>query len=358
MKKEKTPPKVVAAGYLSIFNNLPVYNLDNGQRVFRFRDMTMALRGKAHGKFANYLASENIRKYVPERLRPEEDEARTPRGLTIADLDGQVVPTYDATDFIDICIAFITAADQNEKLSIAQQEIVDRAKAFIVAASKTGITGLIDEATGYQYVRPANALEMKMALFLVEENRQWEKTFPDQFWAELGRLTNWTNLKLRPKYWGKLVNEFIYEALDEDIAKYLQKNKPPKYTGQRYHQWLDEDRGVKALNEHIWTVIGLAKTCNTVDYLRYEVQKNFSKDIFQPMLFGRKEVSELKDPKSAPNKENFDRLLGKAIRPFGPKGGKKSVQEKTSKNSGKKTRRGNSGGTSERQNDTPHSKNA
>ncbi len=349
MKKAKTPPKVVAAGYLSIFNNLPVYNLDNGQRVFRFRDMTVALRGKVHGKFANYLASENIRKYVPERLRPEEGRARTPRGLTIADLDGQIVPTYDATDFIDVCIAFITAADQGEKLSIAQQEIVDRAKQFIVAASKTGITGLIDEATGYQYVRPSNALEMKMALFLVEEHKPWEKTFPDQFWAELGRLTQWPNLKLRPKYWGKLVNEFIYEALDKDIADYLQKNKPPKYTGQRYHQWLDEDRGVKALTEHIWTVIGLAKTCKTIDELRYEVQKSFSKDIFQPMLFGRKELNELKDPKSSPDKDNFDRLLGKAIRPVGPKGGKKSVLVKSAKNSGKKTRQGNSGDTSEKQ---------
>lgn len=348
---------MIAEGYLTIFNDLPVYNLDNGQRVFRFTDMTLALRGKAHGKFANYLASENIRNYIPEKLRPEPTRDRSPRGVTIADLNGQTVSTYDATDFIDICIAFITADQQKEKLSIAQQEIVERARAFIVAASKTGITGLIDEATGYQYVRPANALEMKMAFFLVEESRQWEKTFPDQFWAELGRLTNWPNLKLRPKYWGKLVSEFIYEALDKDIAKYLKENKPPKYTGQRYHQWLNDDRGVKTLTEHIWTVIGLAKTCKTIEELRYEVQKNFSKDIFQPMLFARKELGSFKEPENTPNKENFEKLLGKAIQPSKPKGGKKLALEKSVKSNGKKTRQGNFGDTLARLRDKSRPKN-
>ena len=312
--KKTSPPKVIASGYLTSLGNIPCYNLDNGQRVFRFRDMTMALRGVAHGKFGNYLATENVRKYIPERLRPEETRERTPRGVTEADINGQIVPTYDATDFIDVCVAFIEASEKGEKLSVAQQEIVEQAQKFIIASAKTGITGLIDEATGYQNVRPANELEMKMAFFLADELRPWEKTFPDQFWVELGRLTGWTDIKRRPKYWGKLVNEFIYEALDKDVAKYLQENKPPKYTGQRYHQWLHENRGVKTLTEHIWTVIGLAKTCDTIDDLRYEVNKQFSKDYFQPKLFG-KNVGRLPEKTiEEPEKADFDNLLDKAAK--------------------------------------------
>jgi hypothetical protein len=200
-----------------------------------------------------------------------------------------------------------------EKLSIAQQEITERAKSFIIASAKIGITGLIDEATGFQYARQPNELDLKMAFLLADELRPWEKTFPDNFWKELGRLTNWTDLKKRPKYWGKLVNEFIYEALDKDIAKYLQDNKPPKYTGQKYHQWLEENRGVKALTEHIWTVIGLAKTCKNLEELRYEVNKNFPKDFFQPMLFERKTIENMNRPELETNKEGFDKLLGRAI---------------------------------------------
>jgi len=312
----KKTPKVLASGYLISFNNLPVYNLDNGQRVFRFTDMTLALRGIAHGKFANYLAPENIRPYIPEKLRPDMAGDRTPSGITEAeDTNGQVLKTYDATDFMDICLGFIEA-EKKEKLSVPQQEIVDRARAFIIASAKVGITGLIDEATGYQLIRQPNELQMKMAFFLADELRPWEKTFPNQFWAELGRLTGWTDLKLRPKYWGKLVNEFIYEALDKDIAKYLRENKPPKYTGQRYHQWLEANRGVKALTEHTWTVIGLAKTCNSIDELRYEIDMHFSKDHFTPMLFGRKVLPEtLRKPAIEPSKEAFEKLLDKAVKP-------------------------------------------
>lgn len=309
-KVVKKYPIVIASGYLTAFNNLPCYNLDNGQRVFRFGDMTVALRGKLHGKFANYLATENVRKYIPERLWPDLKNDRLAQGVTFADNNRQIIATYDATDFIDVCIAFITAEENGEKLSIPQQEIVDRAKAFILATAKIGITGLIDEATGYQYTRPSDELAMKMAFFLSEELRPWEKTFPDQFWKELGRLTNWTSLKKRPRYWGRLVNEFVYEALDTDIAKYLQQNKPPRITGKRYHQWLQEDRGIKALMEHIWTIIGLAKTCGNIDDLRFEINKHFSKDFFQDSLFPRREIGQAN---LVGDKKKFDKAVDRAI---------------------------------------------
>jgi hypothetical protein len=274
--------------------------------------MTLALRGISHGKFANYLATENIRKYIPQRLWPDLEQDRLPQGITEANDNGRVITTYDSLDFIDICLAFIKADEEKEKLSIPQQEIVERARRFIIASAKIGITGLIDEATGYQYVRPPDELSLKMAFFLSDELRDWEKTFPDQFWIELGRLTNWTNVKLRPKYWGKLVNEFIYEALDKDIAEYLQTHKPPKYTGQRYHQWLNEDKGVKALTEHIWTVIGLAKTCDSIKELRYEIEKNFpNKDYFQYRLIPFKQTGK---PKLVGNKRTFDEAINKALK--------------------------------------------
>ena len=311
-KDNKTSlPKVVASGYLTQFNSIPCFNLDNGQRVFRLSDMTITLRGKRHGKFANYLATENVKKYIPERLWPDLAKDRFPQGVTEADDDGRTITTYDALDFVDICLAFIEAANNGEKLSIAQQEIVDRARAFIAASAKLGITGLIDEATGFQYIRPPDELQFKMAYFLADELRPWEKTFPDNFWGELGRLTHWTNLKLRPKYWGKLVNEFVYEALDRDIAEYLQKNKPPRYTGKRYFQWLHEDRGVKALLEHIWTVIGLAKTCDTVDDLRYEIEKHFPGSYFQTRMFSPRELGQ---PRLVGDKGKFNMAIDKAIK--------------------------------------------
>jgi len=114
-EKKRAIPKVIASGYLRSFNNIPCYNLDNGQRVFRFRDMTLALTGKAHGKFGNYLATENVRRHIPDRLKPSDDIDRVPQGVTEADFNGQVVSTYDATDFIDVCLAFIEASDKEKE---------------------------------------------------------------------------------------------------------------------------------------------------------------------------------------------------------------------------------------------------
>lgn len=41
------------------------------------------------------------------------------------------------------------------------------------------------KATGYQYDRPLDALQFKLNLFLEQEMRKWEKTFPDQLWVEI-----------------------------------------------------------------------------------------------------------------------------------------------------------------------------
>lgn len=128
---------------------------------------------------------------------------------------------------------------------------------------------LIDEVTGYQYARAEDALQVKLRAFLSEEMRKWEKTFPDELWKEFGRLTNWNgSLTQRPKYWGKLVTELIYEYLDPDVAKWLKKNVPEPRHGRNYHQWLSAQYGLKKLLDHIWKVIGISLTCKRLPQLR------------------------------------------------------------------------------------------
>ena len=130
---------------------------------------------------------------------------------------------------------------------------------------KVGLVALIDEATGYQYDRAEDALRVKLKAYFGEEMRKWEKTFPDELWTQFGRLTNWTGgVTQRPKYWGKLVNELVYEYLDPDVAKWLRENAPKPRHGQNYHQWLSEQYGLRKLIEHIWMLIGMARACKTM----------------------------------------------------------------------------------------------
>lgn len=109
--------------------------------------------------------------------------------------------------------------------------------------------------------------------------RKWEKTFPDQLWEQFGRITNWQGpIHSRPKYWGNLVMEFIYENLDADVAEWLRLNAPKPQHGQNYHQWLSEQYGLRKLIEHIWKIIGIASTCQTLDELRKQTQQLYGKN--------------------------------------------------------------------------------
>src|SRR5205823_2475121 len=97
-----------------------------------------------------------------------------------------------------------------------------------------------------------DALQVKLRAYLEEEMRKWEKTFPDELWIEFARLTNWKgSVTQRPKYWGMLVTELVYEHLDPDVAKWLKENKPKPTHGRNWHQWLSQEYGLRKLLEHI-----------------------------------------------------------------------------------------------------------
>lgn len=161
-----------------------------------------------------------------------------------------------------------------------------KASGFLQASAKTGIVALVDEATGYQFDRPIDALQLKMKLFLEEEMRKWEKTFPDQLWIEFGRLTSWKGtLHQRPKYWGKLVMELIYGYLDPDVAKWLKENAPKPIGSLSYHRWLTEQYGLKKLVEHIWMTIGMASACTSMAELRRKMGEKFGRIPVQLTLF-------------------------------------------------------------------------
>lgn len=88
-----------------------------------------------------------------------------------------------------------------------------------------------------------------------------------------------------PKYWGKLVNELVYEYLDPDVADWLKNNAPQPRKGQNYHQWLSEQYGLRKLIEHIWKLIGIAKTCDSMIELKDKMAALHGKQPMQLRLY-------------------------------------------------------------------------
>jgi P63C domain len=280
-------PAAVASADMTVGDDngapsIACYVLSDGRRVL---SRTSALAALAGAEDVNLGG--DLQRYV----KPAEKHLRVALAdelieFTIDNVSNKKVFGITADCFLDICRAFVRARDAGDLSTDRQVGIAKNANAFLSACANVGLIALIDEATGYQYMRAEDALRVKLRAYLEEEMRPWEKTFPDELWVEFGRLTGWKgSVQQRPKYWGKLVNELVYQYLDADVFDWLKTNAPAPRHGQNYHQWLSAQYGLKKLTEHIWMLIGLASACNTMEELRMRMAAKYGKQAFQLMLF-------------------------------------------------------------------------
>lgn len=275
-----TTPEAKYTGTLELLDHdIPVYVLSDGRRVISRNAAITMLTAKDSGDMNSYLRAEGLQPHLPSNIPDLLIEFTLPES-------SQRVRGMGAETFMELCRAYVKAHASGELKTDRQKAIALVASLFLAACAKVGIIALIDEATGYQYERLEDALQFKMKLFVADEMRKWERTFPEELWKEFGRLTNWEgSIHKRPKYWGKLVMELIYEYLDPDVAKWLKTNAPKPQHGQNYHLWLTSQYGLKKLVEHIWLVIGMASTCDDMDQLRERMAEKFGRQRVQLNLF-------------------------------------------------------------------------
>jgi hypothetical protein len=279
---EPSTPEAKWPGALIIGDDeLPCYVLDDGRRVItRTAALNFLTGGKGGGNIESYLRVKTLERFLPHDLDEQFFE------ISIAQVVNKTVQAMSASAFIDICRAYSRARDTGALSSEAQLSIAIRSSVLLAAFAKTGIEAAIDEATGYQYERASDALKTRLNLFLEEEMRPWEKTFPDELWIQFGRLTRWKGpINSRPKYWGKLVMELVYEYLDPDVADWLKKHAPEPRAGRNYHQWLSGQFGLRKLTEHIWMLVGMASACHDMSELRQKMAEKFGREGIQLTLY-------------------------------------------------------------------------
>lgn len=267
-------PEAQYKGFLNLMGlEIPCYVLDDGQRVIGRTSATEMLSGiKGGGGLEKYLGVEGFKPFIDIDLVLEGMVS-----FRLPEVEGleRDVKGLPADILIEVCRGLMQALQAAEtpgsghSLTDRQKQIAVTAGMFVAACAKTGLDALIDEATGAQYDRAEDALQVKLRAYLEEEMRPWEKTFPDELWVEFGRLTGWKGtVSQRPKYWGKLVIELVYEYLDHDVAQWLKEHAPKPVKGQNYHQWMTSQFGLRKLLEQIWKLIGIAQTCHTIAELK------------------------------------------------------------------------------------------
>lgn len=243
------------------------YVLDNEQRVLSQSELIRALgmgRGGGWGKLggdrlSNFLSGKVLAPFVPEELDAsiaEPIKFRRPKG---ADTYG-----YDATILADICEVVLKAREHGA-LRPQQIHIADRCEQLVRSFARVGIIALVDEATGYQYVRDRDSLHKILKAYISPELMPWAKRFPDEFYEQIFRLNGWQYNPMNPKrpsVIGTWTNKLVYEMLPPGVLAELKAQTPKNKKGKdkhRLHQRLTADIGNPHLERQLAAIIPIMR---------------------------------------------------------------------------------------------------
>lgn len=238
------------------------------QRVLSETGITNAVLGDRSGaskrkKYASEGAGAPLPIFVaPSQLKPFISQEMLDGPLKPIDyLDGsRIVRGYDASILAAVCNVWLQA---REKGALQDQQLDKARKAEILtrALAETGIVALVDEQTGYQNVRPQNALQSYLELVIRRELAAWAKKFPDEFYENIYRLKGWTWPGMSKNRYSVVANyttNLIYDRLGPGITEELIRKTPKNekgYRPNRLHQWLSEDIGDPMLATHMHSIL-------------------------------------------------------------------------------------------------------
>lgn len=238
------------------------------QRVLSENGITLALLGSRSG------ASKRLKKALEERgaplplfLAPRQLHQFINKELEdgplkpIDYMDGtKIVRGYDAAILPAVCNIWLEARE-NGALQVQQLPKAQKAELLARALAETGIVALVDEATGYEKIRPQNALQEYLKHIIREQLAAWVKKFPDEFFENIYKLRGWpwTGMKKnRYSVVGKYIRDLVYERLGPGVLAELERKSPKDLSRQRpnkLHQWFTEDVGDPMLAQHLHTLV-------------------------------------------------------------------------------------------------------
>lgn len=260
-------------------DELDVYVLDTGERVIDERSAAKAITGGDRSELRRSLADSALRPYVNGGLVLDglRDFAVPARGDRTTGLTTE--------QFELICRVFVQALYDGAPLREGQRRIAVKCAVLAAGLARTGLDALIDDSTGWRSESSEDTMQVKLRAFVTDRLRAWEKTFPDELWEELARLTGWNGPpESRPRYWAGLVIELIYDTLDPEAAGYLREHRPRDV---HPHRNAAGDHGPEQLLSRCYEIVGLSRSCDSIGELRRKVAQHYAR---QPMLFSIFEI--------------------------------------------------------------------
>ena len=251
---------------------------DKVMRVIVQREVVGLLTGSKKGNLDRYLNAKNIQPFIP----PQFKERTLDQASIVVRINGMKAYCYEGESIVDLCKMYLDARKANNVLLPNQMRLADRAEIIVTALAKTGITGLIDEATGYQQVRAKDALQEYLSQVIRKELAAWVQRFPNDFFQEIYRLKKWpwTGSSRRPSVVGKYIADVVYSRLGPGVLDELERVNPKTEKGYRtnkHHQWLTEDVGHPMLAQHLYAITGLMRMSATWQEFKALLDRGYPK---------------------------------------------------------------------------------
>lgn len=251
-----------------------------GPPVLSARGFLRVLAGRERGDLAAYVAAipgNDTGFSLAAKLR-----FRLPHNNALAD-------GYPAEMLAEACIRYTTAFAAG-RLRANQMPLAVRAMAVVNACCKAGITALVWEATGYDKIKAAGALNAKFNFALRAEAAKWKLLFHSEFFLALAQLFR---LELdgtghRPACFGAFLAEFFYEWFDKDVLDELRRRRAlrgPIGKGNNHHQHLT-DTVRERFEKHRDDVLLLIKSSESLPDFRNRFNRAFRGGWLQLSLYG------------------------------------------------------------------------
>lgn len=260
---------------------LACYVLDDETRVLARAGFVRAIgrTGKVKGgrKFDDefqtpvFLSADNLKPYFPNDLEGNSKPILfTYRGTEMIGYRAELLP--------DVCDIFADA-ERAGVLRRNQKHIAEACRILSRGLTRVGIIGLVDEATGYQKERAANALAEILEKFIAKELQPWVPTFPGDYYEQMCRLRGLEYPRYtvkRPQYFGHLTNDIIYRRLAPGVLDELKRTTPKAPSGrhkQQLHRRLTPELGHPKLREHMASVVTVMKLSDSYPDFKRKLDK-------------------------------------------------------------------------------------
>lgn len=261
----KNLPRATHEGTLKLGSiEIPCAVLEDGRRLLTQSGVMLALGRSRQAKGRGYydadvnlpafLTAKNLKPFISKDLEvtSSQIEFLTPKGTKAFGYAAEMLPR--------VCEVYLQARE-GLALDKRQEHVAAQAEILVRALAQVGIVALVDEATGYQGVRPQDALQKYLELIIRKELAAWAKRFPDEFYENIYKLKGWIwpgMGKNRYSVVGKCTRDLVYERLGAGVLKELELKTPKDEEGNRknkMHQWLTEDVGHPMLAQHLHSLI-------------------------------------------------------------------------------------------------------